>query len=75
MILITKAEADKIRERYPDIKLIRTCVQKSDRHHYYLPEYDKCLKAIRKTNVFADRLLKEKEKLYPNKRNRNKKRR
>lgn len=67
MILINKAEAEKIRERYPLVKMTRTCIQKSNRHRYYLPENDKYLRLIRDTNMFADRILKEKEKLYPNK--------
>lgn len=72
MILINKAEADKIREKYPLVKLVRTCIQKSDRHRYYLAESDKYLRVIRDTNLSADRILTEREKLYP--RNKNKKR-
>lgn len=72
MILINKAEAEKIRERYPLVNITRTCIQKSNRHRYYLPESDKYLRIIRDTNLFADEILKEREKLYQNKNGRRK---
>lgn len=72
LILINKAEAEKIRERYPLVNLTRTCIQKSKRHRYYLPENDKYLRIIRDTNIFADEILKEREKLNPKKNGRKK---
>lgn len=38
MIAITKAEKDAIRERFPDVCIVRTMRQKSKRHHYYCEE-------------------------------------
>lgn len=38
MIAITKAEKDAIRERLPDVNIVRTMKQKSKRHHYYCEE-------------------------------------
>lgn len=38
MIAITKAEKDTIRERFPDVHIVRTMKQKSKRHHYYCEE-------------------------------------
>lgn len=38
MIMINKQEADTIRERYPNVHIVRTCKQKSKRHRYYCEE-------------------------------------
>ena len=38
MIAINKAEKDAIRERFPDVHIVRTMKQKSKRHHYYCEE-------------------------------------
>ena len=53
MIHITKAESMKIREAYPNATIVRTCIQKSKRHHYYLPEAEKYLRLIVDTNERA----------------------
>lgn len=59
MILITKQESQRIREKYPKAEIVRTCIQKSKRHKYYLPEKDKYLRLIRKTNNQAAKILEE----------------
>lgn len=38
MIAINKAERDAIRERFPDVYIVRTMKQKSKRHRYYCEE-------------------------------------
>lgn len=38
IILITKAEADMIREKYPNVHIRRTAKQRSKRHRYYMSE-------------------------------------
>lgn len=38
MIAITKAEKDAIRERFPNVNIVRTMRLKSKRHHYYCEE-------------------------------------
>lgn len=38
MIAITKEEKDIIRERFPEVHIVRTMKQKSKRHHYYCEE-------------------------------------
>ena len=38
MIAITKDEAKALRERFKDVHIVRTCKQKSKRHHYFVVE-------------------------------------
>lgn len=38
MIAINKAEKEKIRERFPNVHIVRTMKQKSKRHRYYCEE-------------------------------------
>ena len=38
MVLIDKDEAQTIRKVYPNVSIVRTCVQKSKRKHYYVEE-------------------------------------
>lgn len=38
MVLITKAEAEAIRERLPHTHIVRTMKKKSNRHRYYCTE-------------------------------------
>ena len=53
MILITKAESVRVRDVYPRAEIARTCVQKSKRHRYYLPEAEKYLRLITDSNSQA----------------------
>lgn len=53
MISITKPESEKIREVFPRAEIVRTCIQKSKRHHYYLPENEKYLRLIVDSNHAA----------------------
>lgn len=53
MISITKPESQRVREVYPRAEIVRTCVQKSKRHHYYLPEAEKYLRLIVDSNARA----------------------
>ena len=50
MILIDKPESQKIRAAFPHAEIVRTCVQKSKRHRYYLPEVEKYLRLIVDSN-------------------------
>lgn len=38
MIAINKAETEAIRERFPNVHIVRTMKKKSKRHHYYVEE-------------------------------------
>ena len=66
MILITKQEAEVVRLKYPDADIVRTCVHKSNRHRYYMPERLSFLRLIRKTNREAAKILDERNKQQKN---------
>lgn len=53
MIRVTKEEARKLRELYPDHKVVRTMVQRSKRHIYYATEREDMMRSIAKTNDAA----------------------
>jgi len=38
IIRVSKAEVEAIRAKYPNTQIVRTCVQKSNRHTYYAVE-------------------------------------
>lgn len=59
MINIDKAEAEKIRKKYPDVRITRTMKAKSSRHIYYLEESDKFLEIIADTNECAAEILRQ----------------
>lgn len=62
MIPITKPESERIREAFPRAEIVRTCIQKSKRHHYYLPETEKYLRLIVDSNHAADAICKQIDK-------------
>lgn len=62
MILVTKEESEKIRERYPDACISRTMKSKSSRHAYYAEESNKYLELIADTNDQAAEILHEHKK-------------
>lgn len=62
MILITKAESIRVREVYPRAEIARTCIQKSKRHRYYLPEVEKYLRLIVDSNSRAAELCRQMDK-------------
>lgn len=53
LIRISKEESERIRAQYPRAEIARTCIQKSKRHHYYLPEAEKYLRIIADSNAAA----------------------
>lgn len=53
MIKISKSESEVIRKAFPYAEIARTCIQKSKRHHYYLPEAEKYLHLIADSNMEA----------------------
>lgn len=53
MIRVTKEEARKLRELYPDYKVVRTMIQRSRRHIYYATEREDMMRSIAKTNDAA----------------------
>lgn len=57
-----------MREVYLRAEIIRTCVQKSKRHHYYLPEAEKYLRLITDSNAHAasicEQIDKERERKH-----------
>lgn len=59
MIQITKLESEMIRNKYPNARIIRTCVQKSKRHRYYLPEQKRYLNILKNINREAAQFLRE----------------
>lgn len=62
MISITKAESERVREAFPRAEIVRTCIQKSKRHHYYLPEAEKYLRLIVDSNYAAATICKQIDK-------------
>ena len=57
MIEITKSEAKKIRDEYPQVCISRTMKQDSSRGKRYCPESDKYLELIADTNDKAKEIL------------------
>ena len=53
LIAITKSESERVREVFPHAEIVRACIQKSKRHHYYLPEAEKYLRLIVDSNYAA----------------------
>lgn len=53
MIKITKSESEAVRKVFPRVEIVRTCIQKSKRHRYYLPEAEKYLRLIVGSNAEA----------------------
>lgn len=47
MIAITADEKKIIREKYPEVHIVRTMKQDSKRHHYYMTEDKKPMKLLR----------------------------
>lgn len=58
MITITKSESERVRKVYPRAEIVRTCIQKSKRHHYYLSEEEKYIRLIVDTNRAAASICK-----------------
>jgi hypothetical protein len=57
MIQISKAEKEIVNSQYPELKVVRTCRQKSNRHRYYLVEDERALRLIAPMNVCAAELV------------------
>lgn len=53
LIKITKSESEAVRKVFPRAEIVRTCIQKSKRHRYYLPEAEKYLRLIVESNAEA----------------------
>lgn len=54
MVLISKAEKEAIRERFPKANIVRTMRQKSKRHRYYCeeaPQVMRYLNELRRKDV------------------------
>lgn len=62
MILITKPESERVRQAYPNATIVRTCIQKSKRHRYYLPESEKYLRLIVDSNNKAAEICQQIDK-------------
>jgi len=48
MVLITQAEKDAIRAKFPNLNIVRTMRQDSKRHHYYCEESAPVMKFLKK---------------------------
>lgn len=59
MISVTKEEAKKLRELFPEYRVVRTMIQDSKRHHYYATESEAAMRAIAGTNFAAAEIVKE----------------
>ena len=62
MIAITKAEKDAIRDKFPNVNIVRTMKQKSKRHHYYCEEtkqVSKFLKQMREPDCVTNSTRRE----------------
>ena len=46
MVLISKAEKEMIRERFPRVNIVRTMRQKSKRHRYYCEEVPQAMRYL-----------------------------
>lgn len=64
MVLITKQDAMRVREIYPEAEIRRTMKQKSKRHKYYLPELERYLRIVADTNDEAAEILRKRPKIY-----------
>ena len=54
LVLITKAEKEAMREKFPHLDIVRTMRQRSSRGRYYMeeaPQAMKYLRAVRNRNV------------------------
>lgn len=47
MVAITEEEKKIIHKQYPEVHIVRTMVQDSHRHHYYMTEDKKPMKLLR----------------------------
>lgn len=54
MVEITQSEKKAIKERYPDVHIVRTMKQDSKRHHYYMTEDRKPMELLRKLRAAVD---------------------
>ena len=48
MVTITKEESFEIRKLFPDVKIVRTMIQKSKRSTYFCPEYKNIMEWLKK---------------------------
>ena len=62
LIPINKSESERVRSVFPRAEIVRTCIQKSKRHHYYLPEAEKYLRLIVDSNHAAEAICKQIDK-------------
>lgn len=69
LIKISKSESEIVRRTFPYAEIARTCIQKSKRHHYYLPEVEKYLRLIADSNLEASAICSLIDKTRKPKRN------
>lgn len=55
MIAITLDEKNAIRERYPNVHIVRTMKQRSNRHHYYMAEEPAPMRLLRRLRGESER--------------------
>lgn len=48
MIAISADEKKTIREKYPNVHIVRTMKQRSNRHHYYMAEEPGAMRLLRR---------------------------
>ncbi len=54
MVEITQNEKKAIKERYPDVHIVRTMKQDSKRHHYYMTEDRKPMEMLRRLRAAVE---------------------
>ena len=47
IIKVNKEEAAAIREKFPDVQIVRTCIHKSNQHTYYAVESRGVMQLVR----------------------------
>lgn len=53
MVIITKEEKNLIREKFPNVHIVRTMKNRSKRHRYYMEEKQEPMKMLRALRVRA----------------------
>lgn len=69
MIAINKSERDAIKERYPNVFIIRTMKHRSKRHHYYCEEDRRVVRFLNERRGIVDKNTQREGGSYPYRKN------
>lgn len=70
MIAINKAEKDAINRRFPDVHIVRTMKQKSNRHRYYCEENRGVMRYLERLRADAGNAAGKEGVAYPDRKKR-----